>query len=206
MPGLIGKKIGMTQVFDKDGKFIPICVIQAGPCPVVQTKTTDKDGYESVQLGYEDVKERRATKPVLGHFKKAGVSPKRILVEFRVPDAKEFQVGAVTTVEMFEVGSRVNVTGTSKGKGFQGVIKRWGFSGGDDTHGCTTHRLPGSIGASAYPSRPWKGQRLPGRMGGVQVTVKNLTVVAVDKEHNVLMVKGAVPGAPNSYVQVRKTS
>jgi len=203
MPGLIGKKVGMTQLFDETGKFVPISVIQAGPCPVVQTKTKDRDGYDAVQIGFEDVKEKRANKPDLGHFKKAGVSPKRILREFRVTDAKEYQVGSVTTVEMFEVGSIVNVTGTSKGKGFQGVIKRHKFHGGDDTHGCTTHRLPGSIGASAYPSRPWKGQKLPGRMGGVQVTARNLTVVGVDKERHLLLVRGAVPGAHNGYLAVK---
>jgi large subunit ribosomal protein L3 len=206
MPGLIGKKVGMTQLFDETGKFVPISVIQAGPCPVVQTKTSDRDGYEAVQLGFDDVKEKRANKPYLGHFKKAGVSPKRILREFRVTEAKGYQVGSVTTVEMFEVGSKVSVTGTSKGKGFQGVVKRWGFHGGDETHGCTTHRLPGSIGASAYPSRPWKGQKLPGRMGGARVTVKNLVVVGVDKERHLLLVRGAVPGGPNSYLEVKKVS
>jgi large subunit ribosomal protein L3 len=206
MAGIIGKKIGMTQLFDEAGKFVPVCIIQAGPCPIVQTKTTEKDGYEAVQLGFDEKREKVTTKPLAGHFKKAGVSPKRVLREFRVPDAKDFKVGSTATVEMFEVGSIVNVTGTSKGKGFQGVIKRWGFAGGDDTHGCTTHRLPGSIGASAYPSRPWKGQKLPGRMGGAQVTVRNLIVVGVDKERHLLMVKGGVPGAPNSYLEVKKVS
>ncbi|MBN1504894.1 MAG: 50S ribosomal protein L3 [Candidatus Eisenbacteria bacterium] len=206
MPGLIGKKVGMTQLFDETGRFVPISVIQAGPCPVVQTKTKDRDGYEAIQVGFEDVKEKRANKPNAGHFKKAGVSPKRILREFRVTDAKQHQVGSVNTVEMFEVGSVVNVTGTSKGKGFQGVIKRHKFHGGDDTHGCTTHRLPGSIGASAYPSRPWKGQKLPGRMGGARVTVRNLTVVGVDKERHLLLVRGAVPGGPNGYLEVKMVS
>jgi large subunit ribosomal protein L3 len=204
MPGLIGKKVGMTQLFDETGRFVPISVIQAGPCSVVQTKTAGKDGYEAVQLGFQDAKEKRVNKPSAGHFKKAGVSPKMILKEFRVPEAKGYQVGSVTTVDMFEVGSKVNITGTSKGKGFQGVIKRHKFHGGDDTHGCTTHRLPGSIGASAYPSRPWKGQRLPGRMGGAQVTVKNLVVVGVDKERHLLLVRGAVPGGPNGYLEVKK--
>ncbi len=206
MPGLIGRKIGMTQLFDETGRFVPISVIQAGPCPVVQTKTKDRDGYDAVQIGFEDVKEKRANKPSAGHFKKAGVPPKRILREFRVTDVTGYPVGSVTTVEMFEVGSVVNVTGTSKGKGFQGVIKRHKFHGGDDTHGCTTHRLPGSIGASAYPSRPWKGQKLPGRMGGVQVTIKNLVVVGVDKERHLLLVRGAVPGAPNGFLELKKVS
>jgi len=206
MPGLIGKKVGMTQLFDEAGRVVPISVIQAGPCPVVQTKTKDKDGYAAVQMGFEDIKEKRANRPEAGHFKKAGVSPKRILREFRVADVTGHPVGSVTTVEMFEVGSMVNVTGTSKGKGFQGVVKRHKFHGGDDTHGCTTHRLPGSIGASAYPSRPWKGQKLPGRMGGARVTIKNLVVVGVDKERHLLLLRGAVPGAPNGYLEVKKVA
>jgi large subunit ribosomal protein L3 len=196
----------MTQLFDETGKFVPISVIQAGPCHVVQTKTKERDGYDAVQVGFEDVKEKRANKPRAGHFKKAGVAPKRILMEFRVTDVAGYPVGSVATVEMFEIGSMISVTGTSKGKGFQGVVKRHKFHGGDDTHGCTTHRLPGSIGASAYPSRPWKGQKLPGRMGGVRVTVKNLVVVGVDKERNLLLVRGAVPGAPNGFLSMKTVS
>jgi len=206
MPGLIGKKLGMTQVFDQTGKIVPVSVIQAGPCPVIQRKTSDREGYEAVQLGFSDAREKRVTKPLLGHFKKAGISPKRILREFRAPDAKGYEVGATATVEMFEAGTKVTISGTSKGKGFQGVIKRCGYSGGDDTHGCTTHRMPGSIGSSAWPSRVRKNVGLPGRMGGVRVTVKNLIVVGVDKERNLLWVKGCVPGGPNGYVEVRKSS
>ncbi len=205
MPGLIGKKLGMTQVFDESGNAVPVSVIQAGPCVVVQRKTPDRDGYGAVQLGFQDVREKRVTKPLLGHFKNAGISPKRILREFRVADEAQYDVGSETTVEMFEIGSTVNVTGTSRGKGFQGVVKRWGFSGGSETHGCTTHRLPGSIGMSAYPSRVLKNRKLPGRMGGARVTVRNLTVVGVDKERHLLLIKGGVPGAPNSYVEVKKT-
>ncbi|UCF79531.1 MAG: 50S ribosomal protein L3 [Candidatus Eiseniibacteriota bacterium] len=206
MPGLIGKKLGMTQVFDDKGNAVPVSVIQAGPCAVVQKKTPDKEGYGAVQLGFQDMREKRVSKPLRGHFKSAGVSPKRILKEFRVPDVAQYEVGFEATVEMFEVGCVVNVTGTSRGKGFQGVVKRWGFSGGKDTHGCTTHRLPGSIGASAYPSRVLKNRKLPGRMGGVRVTVRNLTVVGVDKERHLLLIRGGVPGAPNSYVEVKKTT
>jgi large subunit ribosomal protein L3 len=206
MLGLIGKKVGMTQVFDETGRVVPVSVIQAGPCPVIQTKTSDKDGYEAVQLGFSDAREKRVTKPLLGHFKKAGTSPKRILREFRDPTATGYETGATVTVDMFEAGTKVTITGTSKGKGFQGVIKRCGYSGGDDAHGCTTHRMPGSIGSSAWPSRVRKNVALPGRMGGLRVTVKNLTVVGVDKERNLLWVKGCVPGGPNSYVEVRKSS
>jgi len=206
MPGLIGKKLGMTQVFDETGKVVPVSVIQAGPCPVIQRKTSGKEGYEAVQLGFSDAREKRVRKPVLGHFKKVGISPKKVLKEFRVPDEKGYEVGTTISVEMFEAGTKVSVTGTSRGKGFQGVIKRCGYSGGDDTHGCTTHRMPGSIGASAWPSRVRKNVGLPGRMGGVRVTVKNLVVVGVDKERNLLWVRGCVPGSPNSYVEIRKSS
>jgi len=206
MPGLIGKKLGMTQLFDETGKVVPVCVIQAGPCTVIQRKTSGKDGYEAAQLGFSDAREKRVTKPVLGHFKKVGISPKRILKEFRLPDEKGLEVGSAVGVDMFEAGTKVNVTGTSRGKGFQGVVKRCGYSGGDDAHGCTTHRMPGSIGASAWPSRVRKNVNLPGRMGGVRVTVKNLVVVGIDKERNLLWVRGCVPGGPNSYVQIKKSS
>lgn len=206
MLGLIGRKLGMTQVFDDNGNAVPVSVIQAGPCVVVQTKTSDKEGYDAIQLGYQDKREKRVSKPLLGHFKNAGISPKKILREFRVPDSSKYELGSEATVDMFEVGSIVNVTGTSKGKGFQGVVKRWGFSGGNESHGCRTHRLPGSIGMSAYPSRVLKNRKLPGRMGGARVTVRNLTVVAVDKERNLLLIRGGVPGAPNSYVEVKETS
>jgi len=157
-------------------------------------------------LGFSDAREKCVTKPLLGHFKKVGISPKRVLKEFRVTDEKGDEAGATVSVEMFEIGTRVTITGTSRGKGFQGVIKRWGFSGGDDTHGCTTHRMPGSIGASAWPSRVRKNVKLPGRMGGVRVTVKNLTVVGIDKERSLLWVRGCVPGGPNGYLEIRKSS
>jgi large subunit ribosomal protein L3 len=206
MSGLIGKKLGMTQVFDETGKIVPVSIIQAGPCPVIQRKTSGKEGYEAVQLGFSDAREKCVTKPLLGHFKKVGISPKRVLKEFRVTDEKGDEAGATVSVEMFEIGTRVTITGTSRGKGFQGVIKRWGFSGGDDTHGCTTHRMPGSIGASAWPSRVRKNVKLPGRMGGVRVTVKNLTVVGIDKERSLLWVRGCVPGGPNGYLEIRKSS
>lgn len=206
MPGLIGKKLGMTQLYDETGKVVPVSVIQAGPCIVIQRKTFGKDGYEAAQLGFSDTREKLVTKPMLGHFKKVGISPKRILREFRLPDEKGHEAGTTVSVEMFEAGTKVSVTGTSKGKGFQGVIKRCGYSGGDDAHGCTTHRMPGSIGSSAWPSRVRKNVNLPGRMGGLRVTVKNLVVVGVDKERNLLWVRGCVPGGPNSYVQIKKSS
>lgn len=185
---------------------MPVSVIQAGPCIVIQRKTFGKDGYEAAQLGFSDTREKLVTKPMLGHFKKVGISPKRILREFRLPDEKGHEAGTTVSVEMFEAGTKVSVTGTSKGKGFQGVIKRCGYSGGDDAHGCTTHRMPGSIGSSAWPSRVRKNVNLPGRMGGLRVTVKNLVVVGVDKERNLLWVRGCVPGGPNSYVQIKKSS
>ena len=204
--GIIGKKIGMTQVFDQDGNVIPVTVIQAGPCTVVQKKTVEKDGYSSVQLGYADQKENRVTKPMKGHFDKAGVAYKRVLKEFRLEDAESMNVGDVISVDTFEVGSGVDVTGISKGKGFAGTIKRYNGHRGPMTHGGgPTHRHAGSMGACSSPSRIYKGKKMPGHMGAVKVTVQNLDVVKVDTENNLLVVKGAIPGPKGSVVTVKSS-
>ncbi|HQB27922.1 MAG TPA: 50S ribosomal protein L3 [Paludibacter sp.] len=204
MPGLIGKKIGMTSVFSADGKNMPCTVIEAGPCVVTQIKTIEKDGYEAVQLGFQEKKDKHTNKPQAGHFKAAGVAPQRHLVEFNEFD-KKLKLGDQVTVEVFEVNSFVDVVGTSKGKGFQGVVKRHGFSGvKESSHGQKHQRVPGSIGASSDPSRVIKGLRMAGRMGGDRVTIHNLQVLKVIPEHNLLMVKGSVPGAKGSIVIINK--
>ena len=206
--GLLGKKIGMTQLLADDGLAIPVTVIQAGPCVVVQRKTVDKDGYDAVQLGFmEFVKDKNVTKPMLGHFKKAAVAPVRFVRELRLSggnDDSEVEVGDRIQVDMFETTTRVDITGTSKGRGFAGVIKRHGFSGGRATHGSMFHRAPGSIGQSAYPSRVFKGTRMPGHMGNVSVTVRGLRIHRVDGDNNLLFVEGAVPGPSGSYVVIRR--
>jgi len=206
MSGIIGKKIGMTSLYDEEGKNIPCTVIQAGPCPVIQVRTEEKDGYKAVQLGFDDRSEKNVTKALQGHFKKAGVTPKAKLVEFYDAFAETLKVGDEVKVNTFVEGEYVDITGTSKGKGFQGVVKRHGFGGvGQATHGQHNRlRAPGSIGAGSDPSRVFKGMRMAGRMGGKQVTVKNLEVLKIDEEQNLLVVKGAVPGAKNSYVIIRK--
>jgi large subunit ribosomal protein L3 len=201
--GIIGKKLGMTQVFDPEtGRLTPVTVIQAGPCPVVAVRTADTDGYDAVQLAFDEVPERKLSKPRLGHLAKHGVGPHRRLVELR--GASELASGETVTVEAFEAGDKVKVTGVSIGKGFQGTIKRHGFSRGPVTHGSHNVRAPGSIGASATPSRVFKGMRMAGRMGAQRVTQVGLTVVDTDVEQNLLLVKGAVPGHRNSYVVVRE--
>jgi large subunit ribosomal protein L3 len=201
--GIIGKKLGMTQVFDEEtGRLTPVTVIQAGPCPVVAVRTADTDGYDAVQLAFDEVPERKLSKPRLGHLAKHGVGPHRRLVELR--GASELASGETVTVEAFEAGDKVKVTGVSIGKGFQGTIKRHGFSRGPVTHGSHNVRAPGSIGASATPSRVFKGIRMAGRMGAQRVTQVGLTVVDTDVEQNLLLVKGAVPGHRNSYVVVRE--
>jgi large subunit ribosomal protein L3 len=202
--GIIGKKIGMTQVYAEDGRAIPVTVIQAGPCVVVQLKSKEKDGYASVQLGLvEDRKVKRTSKAMKGHFDKAKLPPCRVLREFEA-DGEELKVGDKVSVELFAPGDVVDVVGVSKGKGFQGVVKRHHFRGGDATHGSMFHRAPGGIGASAYPSRVIKGLRAAGHMGADRVTAKNLTVVRVDAGANTLVVKGSVPGAGGGYVVIRK--
>ncbi len=203
--GLIGKKIGMTQSFDAEGNVIPVTVIKAGPCTVVQKKILEKDGYSVLQLGLvEEKAARKPTKPSVGHFKKSGLPPTKILREFRFADQAEIKEGDQVFVDIFEAGEKVHVIGTSKGKGFQGVVKRWGFRGGGASHGSMFHRAPGSIGASSYPSRVMKGKRMGGHMGQDRVTVRNLTVIQADKENNLLMVKGAIPGPRGGYVLVKK--
>ena len=205
MPGLIGKKIGMTSVFDENGKYVACTVIEAGPCVVSQVKTPDKDGYSAVQLAFDDKKEKNATKPMLGHFSKANATPKRKIVEFQ-GTPEEWKLGDVITVDYLKDDSFVDVTGISKGKGFQGVVKRYNFAGvGDSTHGQHNRlRAPGSLGASSYPSRVFKGMRMAGRMGNDRTKVFNLRVLKVLPEQNLLIVKGSVPGAKGSYLIIEK--
>ena len=201
--GLIGRKVGMTQIFSERGELVPVTVLQAGPCTVVQKRVRATDGYDAVQIGFDPVtKKRGVSKPSAGHFKKAGVAPQRVLREVRgmVPD--EFELGQQLTAEVFQIGEKVEVVGVSRGKGFQGGVKRHGFRGGADTHGSMFHRAPGSIGASSYPSRVFPGQHLPGHMGVDRVTAKNLAVVGIDAERGLLLVKGAVPGAPRGVVLI----
>ncbi len=201
MSGLIGKKIGMTSVFSAEGKNMPCTVIEAGPCVVTQIKTAEKDGYEAVQLAYDDKSEKHTSKSLLGHFNKAGVTPKKKVVEFRDFE-EEVTLGQIVGIDTLEEGSFVNVIGISKGKGFQGVVKRHGFAGvGGQTHGQhNRQRKPGSLGASSYPSRVFKGKRLPGRTGGDRVKVQNLQIIKVIPENNLLLVKGSIPGAKGSYL------
>jgi len=206
MPGLIGKKIGMTSVFSADGKNLACTVIEAGPCVVTQIKTVENDGYEAIQLGFEEKKEKNTSKPELGHFKKSGTTPKRHLVEFNGFE-EEFKLGDVIKVDkLFAADEFVDVAGTSKGKGFQGVVKRHGFSGvGETSHGQHNRvRAPGSIGAASYPAKVFKGMKMGGRMGGDTVTVQNLQVLKVIPEHNLLLIKGSLPGANGSIVIVNK--
>ncbi|MBQ7389071.1 MAG: 50S ribosomal protein L3 [Paludibacteraceae bacterium] len=205
MPGLIGKKIGMTSVFSADGKNLPCTVIEAGPCVVTQIKTLENDGYEAIQLGFEDKKEKNTSKAELGHFAKSGVTPKRHLVEFK-GFGNDVKLGDVISADLFKENMFVDVIGTSKGKGFQGVVKRHGFGGvGQTTHGQHNRlRAPGSLGASSYPSKVIKGMRMAGRTGGDTVTVQNLQVIKVIPEHNLLMIKGSVPGAKGSIVIIEK--
>jgi large subunit ribosomal protein L3 len=202
--GLIGRKVGMTQLFGEDGKQVQVTVIRAGPCTVVEVRTTAAHGYEALQLGFEP-KKKNVTKPAAGHFKKARVEPMRILREMRLEKVDGYQPGQTVTVEVFTPGELVDVVGVTKGKGFQGGVKRYGWHGGDATHGSMFHRAPGSIGASSDPSRVWPGHRLPGRMGGARRTVLNLPVVRVMPEQNLLVVRGAVPGANGGLLLVRKS-
>src|SRR5579885_2880886 len=203
--GIIGIKLGMTQVFAEDGAMVPCTVMQAGPCVVVQRRSRQSDGYDAVQLGLvEFVKPQRITKAMTGHFKKADLAPMRMLREIRLDESNdESKVGDRVLVDRFAPGELVDVTGVSKGKGFQGGVKRWHYRGGDATHGSMFHRAPGGIGASSFPSRVWPGQHFPGHMGHQRVTVRNLTVVRVEPEENLLLVCGAVPGPAGGYVVIR---
>jgi large subunit ribosomal protein L3 len=203
--GLIGKKVGMTQVFAADGTVSPVTVLKAGPCVVVQAKTAQTDGYESVQIGLVEDRPLKANKATAGHFKKAGVPPTRVIREVKLKAGGEpVKAGDQVNVSMFADGERIDVIGTSRGKGFQGVVKRHHFRGGRATHGSMFHRAPGSIGASSFPSRVVKGMRMAGHMGSDRVTVRNLKIVRVDAENNLLLVEGAVPGGPGGYVTIRK--
>ena len=202
MKGILGKKIGMTRIFDESGDTVSATLIEAGPCVVVQIKTDKKDGYNAVQLGYAEQKEQRVTKPVLGHFKRANVKPHRILKEFRDMEG-EYKEGDEIRSDIFSQGERVNVAGLSKGRGFAGVVKRYGFRGGPKTHGQSDrHRAPGSIGQSAYPKRVFKGIKMAGRMGHKRTTIRNLGVVKVIPDRNLILLKGGVPGARNSIVEI----
>ncbi len=201
--GLIGRKLGMTQIFMGGEELIPVTVVEAGPCTVVQKKTREADGYDAIQVGFGDVKPHKVNRPLKGHFRKAGVEPRRVLREFRVDNPDEFEVGQVLKADMFQPGDLVDVTGFSKGRGFQGVVKRHGFGGGRATHGSMFHRAPGSIGAKEHPGKVWKGKKMAGRMGARKVTVQNLQVVEVDPERNLILLRGAVPGAKNGTVLLR---
>jgi len=203
--GLIGKKIGMTEIFLDDGTVVISTVIEAGPCFVVQKKTADKDGYESVQIGFQEVKPQRVTKPMLGHFKKAGVPPLRHIVEFD-PEGEDYDLGAAIDVSIFNEGDIVDVVGNSKGKGFSGTMKRHNFSGQPASHGGMAHRRPGGIGQASYPGKVWKGIKMSGQMGNERVTVQGLSVVRIDTEKNMLLVKGSVPGPNGGTVIIKRTT
>jgi large subunit ribosomal protein L3 len=201
---LFGKKIGMTRYFLDEGRSAAATVLKVGPCVVTQKKTADKEGYNAIQVGFEPQKENRVNKPLKGHMDKAGAGYFKVLKEIRVEDPEPFELGQVIKADVFNIGDVVHVSGTSKGRGFAGVMKRWGFSGGRKTHGSRSHRIPGSIGCSATPGRVHKGRKLPGHYGSEKVTVKNLKVIDVRPEMDVVVVKGAVPGSRNSLVEIRK--
>ena len=201
---LIGKKIGMTQIFDEKGKVVPVTVVEAGPCVVSQVKTVETDGYTAIQMGFGDIKPKHVTKPLQGHFKKADVAPKRILKEFRFDDCSRYELGQVIKADLFEIGDKVDVTGKSKGKGYAGVIKRWNFARLKESHGTGPNaRHGGSMGACSSPSRVWKGKKMAGHLGAEKVTVQNLAVVKIDAEDNLIAIKGAIPGANGGYVVIK---
>lgn len=205
MVGLLGKKLGMTQIYDEKDELVPVTILTAGPCPIVEVRTREKNGYASLQLAFDEVEPRKANKPRAGQFAKAGLKPHRLLQEFRLAAAGEYQVGQVLDVNQFKAGDKVKVTGTSKGKGFAGVVKRHQFRGKDTAHGTPDRvRHPGSIGQGTSPGKVWRGKRMGGHMGDVQVSVKGLSVLRVDPERHLLFVKGAVPGGVNGYLAVQK--
>lgn len=201
---IIAKKIGMTQIFKEDGTLVPVTVLEAGPCSVLQVKTMENDGYEAIQVGFQDKKEHRVSKPLKGHFAKAGVSPKRIVKEFRFEDSAEYQVGSEIKADIFSEGDIIDVSGVSKGKGYQGAIKRHNQHRGPMAHGSKYHRSAGSMGNASFPGRVFKGKKLAGHMGSENVTVQNLEIVRVDLDNNLLLVKGAVPGPKKSIVTIRE--
>ncbi|MBV7274635.1 50S ribosomal protein L3 [Clostridium thailandense] len=202
---ILGKKLGMTQIFGEDGKIIPVTVVEAGPCVVVQKKTTEKDGYEAIQVGFADIREKLVNKPEKGHFAKAGVALKRFVKELRLEDISGYEVGQEIKADLFAAGERIDVSGISKGKGFQGTIKRWNAHRGPMSHGSKFHRAPGSMGASSDPSRTFKNKKLPGHMGNVNTTVLNLQVAKVMPEKNIILIKGGVPGPNKGFVVIRNT-
>ncbi|KAJ52224.1 large subunit ribosomal protein L3 [Clostridium tetanomorphum] len=202
---IIGKKLGMTQIFDENNKVVPVTVIEAGPCVVVQKKTIEKDGYDAIQVGFGDIKEKLVNKPLKGHFAKAGVGFKRVINEFKLENSNEYQVGQEIKADLFQAGEKVDVSGVSKGKGFQGTIKRWNGHRGPMTHGSKFHRAVGSMGGSSDPSRTFKNKKMPGHMGNVNTTVLNLEVVKVMPEKNLILIKGGVPGPNKGFVVIRNT-
>lgn len=202
---IIGKKIGMTQIFDENGKVLPVTVVEAGPCVVTQKKTVESDGYDAIQVGFGDVREKLVNKPAKGHFAKAGVSLRRTLKEFRLEDTSAYEVGQEIKADLFAVGDKVDVSGVSKGKGFQGVIKRWNQQRGPMSHGSKFKRAPGSMGAASDPSRTFKNKKMPGHMGAANTTVLNLEVVKVIAEKNLILIKGGIPGPNKSTVVIRNT-
>ncbi len=205
MVGMMGKKIGMTQIFDENGNVVPVTVVEAGPIYVTQIKTVDTDGYNAIQVGFGDIKSKKVNKPLKGHYDKANVNPRKFLMEFRVDDVTAYEIGQEIKADRFAGGEMVDVTGTSKGKGTQGAIRRWNQSRGPETHGSKYHRGPGSIGAASYPARVIKGMKMAGRMGNETVTVQNLEIVKVDTERNLLLIKGAVPGPKGGFVSVKSS-
>lgn len=203
--GMIGKKVGMTQIFTQDGRCVPVTVIKAGPCTILQKKTTATDGYNALQLGFEEVKKPSSiNRPMRGHFRKAAKGAFRKIVEFRTDEVDSYEVGQAIDLDAFQEGDRVAVTGESKGRGFQGVVKRHGFAGGRETHGSMNHRGPGAIGQCAWPARVFKGHRMAGQMGNERVTIRNLEIMQIDKQNNLLLIKGSVPGAKNNFVLIRR--
>ncbi|MCR1934517.1 50S ribosomal protein L3 [Clostridium tepidum] len=202
---ILGKKLGMTQIFNENGKVIPVTVIEAGPCTVIQKKTVEKDGYEAIQVAFGDIREKLRNKPIKGHFAKAGVAVKRHIKEFKLEDSSNLEVGQEIKVDIFEAGDRVDISGVSKGKGFQGTIKRWNAHRGPMSHGSKFHRAVGSMGGSSDPSRTFKSKRMPGHMGNVKTTVLNLEVVRIIPEKNLILIKGGVPGPNKGLVQIRNT-
>jgi large subunit ribosomal protein L3 len=202
---ILGRKLGMTQVFNENGKIVPVTVIEAGPCVVVQKKTTEKDGYEAIQVGFDDIRTNLVNKPKAGHFNKAGVSLKRVLKELRLEDCSSYEVGQEFKADIFTAGEKIDVSGVSKGKGFQGVIKRWNAHRGPMSHGSKFHRAVGSMGASSDPARTFKNKKLPGHMGNVNTTVLNLEVVKVMPEKNIILIKGGVPGPNKGFIVIRNS-
>lgn len=202
---IIGRKLGMTQIFDENNRIVPVTVVEAGPCTVIQKKSVEKDGYEAIQVGYGEIREKLVNKPLKGHFEKAGTGLNRMLKEFKLENASEYEIGQEIKVDVFEAGEKIDVTGTSKGKGYQGIIKRWNAHRGPMTHGSKFHRSVGSMGAASYPARTFKNKRMAGHMGNVKSTILNLEVVKTIPEKNLILIKGGVPGPNKGYVIIRNS-